>query len=204
MQENKKMNIRSGTVVLTAFAVLMAAEVVLNLLEIHTGAIKINLAFIPVAVAAYLYGAFGGIAVYGLGDILGCIIHPVGAWYPPITITYALMGGIYGLFLKNSKSIVKASLAVIINQWIVSLFITSLWISLLMYKPDGDSFFSFYLTVIATMRLLPAAIMTAIQLIIIPVTLKALDRTGFAKKLVPFTDSGRRLRTQGTDKAEAK
>ena len=200
MQENKKMNIRKSTVVLTTFAVLMAAEVVLNLLEIHTGTIKINLAFIPVAVAAYLYGAFGGIAVYGLGDILGCLIHPVGAWYPPITITYALMGGIYGLLLKNSKSIVKTAFAVVINQWIVSLFITSLWISLLMYKPGTDGFFSYYITVIATMRLLPAAIMTALQLIIIPVTLRALEKTGFAKRLVPFTDRGKRLRRQSADK----
>ncbi len=201
MRENSRLNIRNSTVVLTTFAVLMAAEVVLNLLEIHTGTIKINLAFIPVVVAAHLYGAFGGIAVYGLGDILGCIVHPVGAWYPPITLTYALIGGIYGLFLKNSKSIVRSSIAVIINQWIVSLFITSLWISLLMYKPDGEGFFSFYITIITTMRLLPAAIMTAIQLVIIPVTLKALDRTGFAKKLVPFGNNGKQLRVQKSDKA---
>lgn len=199
MHTNNKLNIRSSTVVLTTFAVLMAAEVVLNLLEIHTGTIKINLAFIPVVIASYLYGAFGGIAVYGLGDIIGCIVHPVGAWYPPITITYALIGGIYGLFLKNSKSIVKSAAAVIINQWIVSLFITSLWISILMYKPDGENFFSFYLTIITTMRLLPAGIMTAIQLIIIPVTLKALDRTGFTKKLVPFGQTDKNLRRRNAD-----
>ncbi len=187
MQENtKRSNIRKTTIVLTTFAVLMAAEVVLNILEIHTGTIKINLSFIPVIIAAYLYGAFGGIAVYGLGDILGCIVHPVGAWYPPITITYALIGGIYGLLLRNSKSIFKTVTAVIINQWIVSLFITSLWIAILMYKPDGDNFIGYYFIVIGTMRVLPAAIMTAIQLIIIPVTLKALDRTGFTKKLAPI------------------
>ena len=51
------------------------------------------------------------------------------------------------------------------------------------------------------MRLLPAAIMTAIQLVIIPVTLKALDRTGFAKKLVPFGNNGKQLRVQKSDKA---
>ena len=173
---HRSLNIRSTTITLTTLAVLIAAEVVLNLLEIHTGAIKINLAFIPVVIAAYWYGAFGSMAVYCLGDILGCIVHPVGAWYPPITITYALIGGIFGLLLHHNRQILRTSLAVIINQGIVSLFITSLWIALLMYQPDNGQFAAYYFTGILPMRIVSILIMTAVQLIMTPLILKAIDR----------------------------
>ena len=178
---HRKLNVRSATITLTTLAVLIAAEVILNILEIHTGTIKINLSFIPVAVAAYLYGAFGGMAIYGLGDILGCIVHPVGAWYPPITLTYALIGGIFGLFLHHNRKVVSTVLAVLINQAVVSLFITSLWIALLMYKPDSGHFFSYYLTAVIPMRIVPMLVMAAIQMILIPLILKAIDRIGFVK-----------------------
>lgn len=170
------LNIRSATITLTTLAVLIAAEVVLNLLEIHTGAIKINLAFVPVVVAAYLYGAWGGIAIYGLGDLLGCIVHPVGAWYPPITITYALIGGIFGLLLHRNSKVLPAVIAVLINQGIVSLFITSLWIALLMYQPDNGSFFAYYFTGILPMRIVSILILCAIQLVMTPLILKAAQR----------------------------
>lgn len=177
----RSFNIRSATVTLTTLAVLIAAEVVLNLLEIHTSVLKINLAFVPVVIAAYLYGAFGGMVIYGLGDLLGCIVHPVGAWYPPITLTCALMGGIFGLFLHRSRKIVPSVAAVILNQGIVSLFINSLWITLLMYKPDNGQFFAYYFTGILPMRTVNVLIMTAVQLVLTPLILKAVDRIPFLK-----------------------
>ncbi len=180
------LNVRSATITLTTLAVLIAAEVVLNLLEIHTGTIKINLAFIPVVVAAYLYGSAGGIVIYGLGDIIGCIVHPVGAWYPPITLTYALIGGIFGLFLHRSRKIVPTVSAVVINQGIVSMLITSLWIALLMYKPDSGQFFAYYFTAIIPMRVVPMLIMAGIQIITIPLILKAIDRIGITDRLSPL------------------
>ena len=88
--EKNKMNIKTSVQTLAVMAVLMAAQAVLGMLEIHTATIKISLSFIPVVIAARLYGGAGGALVAGLGDIIGCIVHPVVAWFPPITLTYAL------------------------------------------------------------------------------------------------------------------
>ena len=180
--KNQKSNLRMATTTMTTLAILMAAEVVLNILEIHTASIKINLSFIPVVIAAYLFGAAGGIVVYGLGDILGCIIHPMGAWYPPITITYALIGAVFGLLLKNNCSFIRIIIAVFINQFIISLFITTLWISILGYNTADTMFMDFYFTKVV-LRLWQIGIMTAVELIIIPSTLKAIVRIPFVREL---------------------
>lgn len=187
MPENKKKqrqeNLNPATVTLTTLAILIAAEIVLNLLEIHTGTIRINFGFLPVVVASYLFGAAGGITVYGLGDIVGCIVHPVGNWYPPITITYALMGAIFGLLLRQNRKFFPIVTSVVINQFIVSLFIMTLWISLLSFNINvNPRFFEFYLTTVG-LRLIQTGIMTAAQIILIPPTLKAIDRIPVLKKL---------------------
>ena len=71
--------------------------------------------------------------------------------------------------------------AVILNQGIVSLFINSLWITLLMYKPDNGQFFAYYFTGILPMRTVNVLIMTAVQLVLTPLILKAVDRIPFLK-----------------------
>ncbi len=185
-KQRNKSNLRTATTSMTTLAILMAAEVVLNLLEIHTASIKINLAFIPVVIAAYLFGSAGSIVVYGLGDIVGCIVHPVGAWYPPITITYALIGAVFGLLLKNNSSIIKTVIAVVINQFVISLFITTLWISLLSYNTNDTMFMEFYFTKVV-LRLWQIGIMTAVQIVIIPPVLKSIERIPFVRSLSPYS-----------------
>lgn len=185
-----KENIKSSAVVISVLAILIAAEAVLGLLEIHTAVIKISLSFIPVVIAARLYGAAGGAIVAGFGDIVSCIIHPVGAWYPPITLTYALTGAIFGLFLHKSRSFPRVLLSVCITQLIVSLFINTIWISLLMYNTQDSMFIEFYFTKVG-IRLGQVAIMAAIQIAVIPPMLKAMERISFFRRLVPA--SGIRL-----------
>ena len=127
--KKSRINIKTSVQTIAIIAVLMAAQAVLGMLEIHTATIKISLSFIPVVIAARLYGGIGGALVAGFGDIIGCIIHPVGAWFPPITLTYAFSGLVYGLFLKKRTNIWSVVLSVGITQFIISLFITTIWIA---------------------------------------------------------------------------
>ena len=206
VKKGGKANINSSTLSLTTLGILIAAEVVLTILEIHTGFIKINFAFIPVAVSAYLFGALGGVVVYGIGDIVGCIVHPVGAWYPPITLTYLLMGAVFGLFLKRKRGIVRIISSAAINQLLVSLFVTTLWISILQFgSSENPSFPDFYFTMVAA-RLVPAAIIAAAEMLILPPVLKAVDRIPLTRSIPPLfcSDKERSLADPSAEKADGK
>ena len=179
MVKNQKgrMNIKTSVHTIAIIAVLMAVQAVLGLLEIHTATIKISLSFIPVVIAARFYGGIGGALVAGFGDIIGCIIHPVGAWIPPITITYAISGFIYGLFLKKGTEIWRVLVSVGITQLIISLFVTTIWIAYLSYPNDG-MFMEFYFTRVV-MRIWQILIMSAVQITTIPAMFKLMDRMKF-------------------------
>ena len=173
--KKSRINIKTSVQTIAIIAVLMAAQAVLGMLEIHTTTIKISLSFIPVVIAARLYGGVGGALVAGFGDIISCIIHPVGAWFPPITLTYALSGLVYGLFLKKRTNIWFVILSVGITQFIISLFITTIWIAYLSYNANDGMFVEFYFTRVV-MRIWQVVIMSAVQIAVIPPVLKLMSK----------------------------
>ena len=163
----------SSTLHLTIVAMLTAMLVVLSLFcTIKTQAVKITLDFIPVMIAAKLYGIWGAAAVAGLGDIVGYLCHPTGPWFPPITVTAVIVGAVFGLCLhKNAFATggqrIKALLSVAFAQLIVSAFITPIWLNMLY----GSSYQTFFVT-----RLPQIAIMTVIQTAAVPIILRVTDR----------------------------
>ncbi len=173
-------SIKSSTMNLTIIAMLTALLVVLSLFcTIKTDALKITLDFIPVMIAAKLYGIRGAGLVAGLGDIIGYICHPTGPWFPPITVTAIITGIVFGILLKdNSLQTVReklsAVISVVISQLLISAFVTPLWLNIL-YK---TSYMTFFIT-----RLPQIAVMTAIQLIFIPIMIKSIDSIGIVKML---------------------
>ena len=187
MSENNKNRyfgrsaLKNSTLNLAVIAMLTALLVVLALYcTIKTQALKITLDFIPVMIAAKLYGAKGAGLVAGMGDIIGYICHPTGAWFPPITLTAVITGVVFGLMLKDNslkttKDKLKALFSVVIAQFGISAFITPLWLNMLY----GTSYGTFFIT-----RIPQIAIMTAVQLIFIPVMVKIIDGAGIKKKIV--------------------
>lgn len=169
----KKFNVRQTTITLSTLALLTALLIVISMFcTIKTEIVNITLTFIPVVIAARLYGAAGAAAVAGLGDFIGWVVRPLGAFYPPITVTAMIVGVIFGLFLKNSSSFLRILASVLITQFIFSAFVTPIWLHLLYDYP-------YFPTVIA--RIPQILIMTAIELIVIPIMLKALDKIKAAK-----------------------
>ena len=187
MSENNKNRyfgrsaLKNSTLNLAVIAMLTALLVVLALYcTIKTQALKITLDFIPVMIAAKLYGAKGAGLVAGMGDIIGYICHPTGAWFPPITLTAVITGVVFGLLLKDNslkttKDKLKALFSVVIAQFGISAFITPLWLNMLY----GTSYGTFFIT-----RIPQIAIMTAVQLIFIPVMVKIIDGAGIKKKIM--------------------
>ena len=181
MEKNRE-RLKTSMQMLTVLALLMAAQVVLGMLEVfHNDTVKLTLSFIPVVMAARLYGGTGGAVVAGFGDIISYLIHPVGAWVPQITLTYALIGVIYGWFLHKKTGMVRIVLSVVVTQCVISLFVTSLWLTMLSIT-EGTPFVEFYWTKVG-MRILQCVVMSVVQIIVIPPMLRLMDRVGNTKPM---------------------
>ena len=104
---------------------------------------RFSLSFIPVVIAARIFGIGGAVAVYGMGDFLGAVLFPTGgAFQVGFTLTAAISGLIYGLWLGRSTdrlfaryfrfdrySIIRKVMAVLTSQVVCSLFLNSFWLS---------------------------------------------------------------------------
>lgn len=142
-------------------AVLIAAAIVLSrFFSINTWNLKIGFTFVPVFLAAYLFGAKGGALVGGIADFLGATLFPIGAYFPGFTLTCALNGVVYGLLLHKKQSTLRILIAVCISQLVLSLMLNTLWISILY----GSSFTALLLT-----RVVQCLVMLPVEFIIIGV-----------------------------------
>ena len=148
-----------NTRMLTVIAMLTAMEIVLNrFFSINAWNIKIGFSFVPVVAAAILYGPLAAGTVGALGDIIGAILFPIGAYFPGFTLTAFLTGLVFGLFLHKRQKVLFTVAAVGINQFILSLFLNTLWISVLYGSP--------YLPLFGT-RIFQTLLLFAVQVAVI-------------------------------------
>ena len=67
---------------------LLALEIVLSrMLSIRTPITTIGFGFVPLVMAGILFGPVPAAIVAALADILGALLFPIGAYYPPLTVT---------------------------------------------------------------------------------------------------------------------
>ena len=127
---------RFRTKELTLIAVLTAVEILLSrFLSVNAWNLKIGFNFVPIAVAAILLGSVEAGIVAALGDLIGAILFPIGAYFPGFTLTAFLTGVCFGLFLHKKRSPLRILAAVAIHQLLLSLLLNSLWISVLYGSP---------------------------------------------------------------------
>ena len=132
---------------LCCMGILIAMQVVLaRFAVIPVGdMMRFSTSFIPVVIAARLYGPIGDMAVYGLGDFIGAIAFPTGgAFFPGYTVTAAVVGLIFGLFLRPTKKqetmlqlVLKTVLSVFSTQLVGSFLLNSYWRSFQTGTPYG-------------------------------------------------------------------
>ena len=107
---------------LAASALLIAADVVLTrLLAINTPVMKIGLGFAAVALSALLYGPWWAALTAAVGDLLGSLLFPTGAYFPGFTLTAACTGLIFGFCLyKRPPRWQNPLFAAVLNTLLVS------------------------------------------------------------------------------------
>ena len=138
-------------------AMMIALEVVFSrLLSIQTPLVRIGLGFLPMSVVAVLYGPVFAGAAWGISDIFGAMLFPVGPYFYGFTVSAVLNGVIYGLLLHaNHTRIWRFIAAVFAASAVVSIGLDTLWLTMIFESPA---------VVVLSSRLLRCAIMIPIQL----------------------------------------
>ena len=122
-------------------ALLLATFIILDrLITINTQFLAINLSLIPIMVAGMILGWKYSVLIGALGDLIGAIFWPFGAYFPGFTLSMALTGLIFGLFLyqnpnkENKHFIVKAIVSIIMVLGIINLVLDSIWLNIMYGK----------------------------------------------------------------------
>lgn len=139
---------------LVALAMLLALRIIVGIFANSTMAmfgnlIKISINFLPIAVAAILFGPIGASVVGGLGDILSFFINPAsgGSYFPGFTINGILTGLILGIFLyKNNATVKSVLISWTINAVFIEVLLSGYWLYFIYGAGNGDTFEIFLLT----------------------------------------------------------
>ena len=95
---------------LVKVGMLIAISMVLEMFSIDFTFVKINFAFLAIAVIGMLFGPTVGFVAGLVCDIVGFIAHPSGAFIPVYTLVAGLQGLIYGIVLYSKQD----------GQWVAS------------------------------------------------------------------------------------
>ncbi len=120
---------------LAALGMLLALRIILgafanSTLALFGNTVKIHINFLPIAVAAMLFGPFAAGLVGALGDVFAFFLNPIGgSYFPGFTLNGFLTGMILGLFLyKNNAKLLSIILAWLANVVLVEIPLTALWL----------------------------------------------------------------------------
>jgi len=122
-------------------ALLLASFIILDrLITINTQFLAINLSLLPIMIAAIILGSKYSTIIAILGDLIGSILWPFGAYFIGFTITSGITGFIFGwLLYKNPKKTnklfwVKAIISNILVYLIVNILLNSLCLHIMYEK----------------------------------------------------------------------
>ena len=149
----------SATHRLVLIAMLVAAQVVLSrFLSISLWNLRIGFSFVPIVLAAILLGAVPAGITAAIADLLGATLFPSGPFFPGFTLTAAVTGVLYGLFLHKKQTLPRILGAVLTTELLCSILMNTVWISMLYGTP--------YIALLPT-RMPQAIGMTAVEIVVI-------------------------------------
>lgn len=150
---------KNNTKRLVHVALLIAVEIVLSrFCSINTPIVRISLGFIPIAMVGMLYGPIWAGLAAAIGDIIGAVLVPTGAYFPGFTLTAFATGFTYGILLKDQDSWLRIILAVAIVSIALNLCLDTLWLYIL----TGQG----YMALLPT-RVVKCVIMTPVQVVVL-------------------------------------
>lgn len=155
-------------------AMFLALLLVLSrFLSIKTPLLVISFSFIPIMLSANILGPKYSAIIAGLGDLIGALLFPFGAYFPGYTLSQVLVGLIYGIFLheteekqmKDRKYIAMLIISSVLALIGVGIFITGIWVHITAGKA--------YLAVLSA-RVVAQVVMLPIQVLVMFALRKAL------------------------------
>ncbi|MBL4935693.1 folate family ECF transporter S component [Clostridium sp. YIM B02515] len=154
----------------------IAIDIVLTrFLSIQTPIVRISFDFLPIALAAIMFGPLIGGTTAAIADLIGMMLFPKGAYFPGFTLSAFLTGAIYGIFLyKKTLSTIRVSISVLTIKLFIDLGLNTLWLHILLNKA---------VFAILPTRIISNAVMLPIQVIVICIVYKALN-SAFKIKIV--------------------
>lgn len=156
------MSRNNKTFKLITIAFFIALEIILTrYLSVDVAGIaRIGFGFLPVAMIAIMYGPWYAGGAYALGDILGMLIFPKGAYFPGFTLTAFLTGVVFGLILyKKEITWTRTLIASLIVVLCLNLCMDTYWLHILM----GQGFLA-----MLPLRVVKCVFEIPVQVILIP------------------------------------
>lgn len=121
---------------LVLMAMLVAVQIILSrFFSINLWNLRIGFAFVPLVMAGILLGPIGAGLTGLVADIIGATLFPSGTFFPGFTLTAFVVAFGYGFFLHKSQSMKNILSAVLFSEIVGTLFLNTLWISLLYGAP---------------------------------------------------------------------
>ena len=147
----------------------IAAYVVLSFFSIKmTQYLEFRFAFLALAAAAAYGGPMMGMIAGIAGDIVSCFVTPQsGAFFPGFTLSYALLGFLFGLILYRTKPSVPRAFAASFAEFTVASTLNTLWLHF-MYGMEWQYLF--------TIRLVKNVIALGVDFVMLFVFMKAFTK----------------------------
>ncbi|MBR3227965.1 MAG: folate family ECF transporter S component [Erysipelotrichaceae bacterium] len=165
---------KNGIRKLVVLALLIGLNIVFSrILSLSAWNFKISLTFTTLLLAGYLYGPFYAAVVGGVGDLIGSLLFPIGAYNPLFTLTAVLSGLVFGYFHYDNCELRNTVTACLINQLVISLLLNS-WFIAMTYRTS-------FAALLAT-RALQSLVMLMIELLIIRLLEPVLPRLRYILK----------------------
>jgi len=120
-----------------ALSVILTRIFSANLMIAGVPSVRLAIGFVPIMMAGILLGPTLGMCVGALADILGFLLFPAGMYFPLITLTSATAGLLpWAIFRIASKlsDWLKTLIAVGVTQIACSIFMQTLWLTMLYDK----------------------------------------------------------------------
>lgn len=159
-------NVRSLTLasLLTAIYAVSYSPFAGNIVIIP-GLMEFRLGFVAVAVAGLLCGPVAAMLVGLLGDFIGTILFYGGSFFFGYTLTWMVMGLVFGCFLyKHKISLGRVIAAMVVDALLVKMLLTTWCQSLMGFGPFMPLFVS---------RIVRNAIMLPINTVLLLVVIRA-------------------------------
>lgn len=103
--------------------------------SIKTQYLVISFSFIPIIMCAIWLGPKYSTLIAMLGDLIGAILFPFGPYFFGYTLSQALIGFVYGMFLykkgeelSTKQLVIRLTISSLIVLILINVFLTSFWL----------------------------------------------------------------------------